>query len=576
MKIYFHHIGKTAGTSFRRYLIEQVGEANVSPMLRGVKYRDALRDYAQFIAIGGHIAVIPGDKLAANRVSFTLLRDPIDRVLSEYVFRHTVHLLGRTQTSHAVGDLDSWLDALSEDERLALNAQLDAIWAFGWDAPSLPTMQQKIAAAKQGLEGFDVVGLQDLFVESVALFAGRVGWTPPSGLSRENATPRRIVSAELSDSTLGRLRRYLEPDYEVYQHGLMVFGSQRRAILRVGATESVAVAKRADERSRISHAQSRLDGGSYADKLFVIDSDSQHEPIAKDAAERELTIARVEVRGLISGGPTLQVGETAMIEVRFCAHVPERRLTVGFSIRDHCDALVFGTNTRLLGDNLEVLPGEYAVSFQFRNDLGLGKYWVTLALHRGMSELEKSFQRLERAAEFEVTDMVTEYFEGRIRLHVETSIIAVSPPAQLTLTPSQGDEREGLWFLGKRNPALTDFAAQLSPQVKLKSMTRASDMLVELKVTNLGCEVWSAFGKRSVRVSYHWLDAQGVVVEFDGLRTTLSRDIAPGEILCLACFLRAPETAGEFELVWTLVQEEVAWFDERNTASRCECAVTVA
>jgi hypothetical protein len=64
--------------------------------------------------------------------------------------------------------------------------------------------------------------------------------------------------------------------------------------------------------------------------------------------------------------------------------------------------------------------------------------------------------------------------------------------------------------------------------------------------------------------------------EFEGLRTTLPRHIAPGEILCLPCFLRAPETAGEFKVVWTLVQEEVAWFDERNTASRWECRVEVA
>jgi len=47
MNVYFHHIGKTAGTSFRKYLIRNLGEENVSPMLGGIKYRDAMRDYAR-------------------------------------------------------------------------------------------------------------------------------------------------------------------------------------------------------------------------------------------------------------------------------------------------------------------------------------------------------------------------------------------------------------------------------------------------------------------------------------------------------------------------------------------------
>ena len=118
MRIYFHHIIKTAGSSFRSYLVDRLGERNVSPPLRNARYREAMRDYAHFAAIAGHVVVDPGDELHKDRLSVVFLRDPIERVLSQFSFTHTTHQYGRNPRSPAVDDVDGWLNMLSEQRRV--------------------------------------------------------------------------------------------------------------------------------------------------------------------------------------------------------------------------------------------------------------------------------------------------------------------------------------------------------------------------------------------------------------------------------------------------------------------------
>ena len=127
MRIYFHHIIKTAGSSGRGFLVERLGERNVSPPLRNARFREALRDYARYAAIAGHIVVDPGDVLPDDRVSVVFLRDPVERTLSQFSFMHTAHPFGRTPRSPAVNDVDRWLDVLAEREPRASSSAV-ACW----------------------------------------------------------------------------------------------------------------------------------------------------------------------------------------------------------------------------------------------------------------------------------------------------------------------------------------------------------------------------------------------------------------------------------------------------------------
>jgi len=87
---------------------------------------------------------------------------------------------------------------------------------------------------------------------------------------------------------------------------------------------------------------------------------------------------------------------------------------------------------------------------------------------------------------------------------------------------------------------------------------------VPLHVRNTCARAWfsSAFARSPVFASYHWLDAHGTVVEYDGLRTPFPRPLAPGRAASVDLIVRMPDAPGEYVLACALVQEGFAWFDD--------------
>ena len=71
-------------------------------------------------------------------------------------------------------------------------------------------------------------------------------------------------------------------------------------------------------------------------------------------------------------------------------------------------------------------------------------------------------------------------------------------------------------------------------------------------------------GRNAVNLSYHWMDRNGRVVVFEGLRTALPSDVPPGDSVKLKASIEAPGREGRYTLEITLVQEGVAWFPERD------------
>jgi hypothetical protein len=65
--------------------------------------------------------------------------------------------------------------------------------------------------------------------------------------------------------------------------------------------------------------------------------------------------------------------------------------------------------------------------------------------------------------------------------------------------------------------------------------------------------------------SYHWVDATSrKAVIFDGARTPLPRDLAPGERVELAARVFAPREPGRYRLQLGMVHEHVTWFSEQG------------
>jgi len=88
---------------------------------------------------------------------------------------------------------------------------------------------------------------------------------------------------------------------------------------------------------------------------------------------------------------------------------------------------------------------------------------------------------------------------------------------------------------------------------------------VTITLTNTGSLTWPKDGDNAVYLSYHWLDSAWQVVVWDGLRTTLPKDVSTGQSVTLSASLKAPSTVGNYNLRWDLVRENVTWFSYEGT-----------
>ncbi|MDE3113211.1 MAG: SpoIID/LytB domain-containing protein, partial [Chloroflexota bacterium] len=109
------------------------------------------------------------------------------------------------------------------------------------------------------------------------------------------------------------------------------------------------------------------------------------------------------------------------------------------------------------------------------------------------------------------------------------------------------------------------YSAQIAPP-QLPSLVSAVTYTVPVTLTNVGTQPWNASGANPVSLSYHWHDAAGNAVVWDGLRTPLPSDVAPGASVTLQASVATPPAAGSYTLTLDLVREGVAWFASLGSA----------
>jgi hypothetical protein len=62
-------------------------------------------------------------------------------------------------------------------------------------------------------------------------------------------------------------------------------------------------------------------------------------------------------------------------------------------------------------------------------------------------------------------------------------------------------------------------------------------------------------------------DGKLAIFDGDGERTALPVALSPGESSALNAVIRTPSEPGRYKLILTMVQEYVAWFNDRATNS---------
>ncbi|HEY6204045.1 MAG TPA: SpoIID/LytB domain-containing protein, partial [Candidatus Limnocylindria bacterium] len=92
------------------------------------------------------------------------------------------------------------------------------------------------------------------------------------------------------------------------------------------------------------------------------------------------------------------------------------------------------------------------------------------------------------------------------------------------------------------------------------AIVQGASVPVSITVQNIGNEIWNVTGANPVKLSYHWYDAAGLSVMWDGPRTLLLNDVVAGASHTLTAMVAAPTTPGAYRLNFALVKEGVAWF----------------
>jgi hypothetical protein len=175
-------------------------------------------------ALSGHLTFGWADRLPADARWVTVLRDPVERVLSQYSY--SVDPPPRKSRRPGAGLVPPWLPpppaTLTLDEALVergyIPPDLQTRMLCGLLSPYDPLPADALEQAKRNLEErFAYVGTTERFPELLALMNLELGW-PTVAYRRSNANPARRRPEDLPPETLALVEERNALDRELHAH----------------------------------------------------------------------------------------------------------------------------------------------------------------------------------------------------------------------------------------------------------------------------------------------------------------------------------------------------------------------
>jgi hypothetical protein len=247
-RLIFLHIPKTAGSTLRKIIGEQYRENEILKCYyhkQGLSLEKALDDVKalpeeranQIKIILGHLGFGVHERLPWPCSYMTILRDPVDRVVSGYyhILRDDCHqyqglvrnmtlkeyvssnqLRSEAARINAVNALDNFQTRLLSGA--VVRAELSRVTA-DYGECSIEMLQ----LAKANLRNhFVAVGISERFDESLKLFGKVLGW-PSIYYVKANVGWNRNRKEEISSDTLRCIEKYNELDIELYRYARQMF-----------------------------------------------------------------------------------------------------------------------------------------------------------------------------------------------------------------------------------------------------------------------------------------------------------------------------------------------------------------
>lgn len=229
--VYFCHIPKTAGMTFRTIIEDQFACEDVCPAtLNAQLAKLAPEDLQKYRLFRGHLGFsnLPGLLAGKRVINITVVREPIARVISHYDY---IRRMPGDPHYAAVKDmsLEEFAQRLTAG-KLGKNIQTYHVaktTKFNLDGLTIP---ETLDLALNSLDDFGFVGLVERFQDSLFLLSYIFGWKPILNTRRENAAKVKKSAAEISESTLEVIRANSQLDAELYNHAREVFEARFAAM----------------------------------------------------------------------------------------------------------------------------------------------------------------------------------------------------------------------------------------------------------------------------------------------------------------------------------------------------------
>jgi hypothetical protein len=213
------HIPKTAGTTLRRIVEAQVPAKRIFPIYKnneGFRRPEDLKrlppwQKKRIEVLMGHFGMECMADFPQPFECFTMLRDPVQKVLSGYT--HAMHLHKRWKDNPV-----PFAEFLRTSGKLSLNNHQCRLLS-GIVPPPKPGECQEgmLDLARENIaRHFCLVGLSEYFDESVFLLSRHRGWSPPYYV-RENVSKNRLQREELDAESLEMINEFNRLDITLYQ-----------------------------------------------------------------------------------------------------------------------------------------------------------------------------------------------------------------------------------------------------------------------------------------------------------------------------------------------------------------------
>ena len=223
----FVHVPKTAGSSLYsifRTILKPPELLKLHPNRETFARINALpkRHLTRLQVLYGHVDVQLAKQILPLRQCVTLLRDPVDRIVSYYAFAKHMNSGPHSELARRTS-ITQWVDALRLPE--TDNGMVRRFSGALRDVGIGDCSGQMLERAKANLAQFALVGLTDRFDEFYALLANRLG-LPMRTYIVAKVNAKRPRSDQLHAETLAELEERNALDRELYRFGEELFARQ--------------------------------------------------------------------------------------------------------------------------------------------------------------------------------------------------------------------------------------------------------------------------------------------------------------------------------------------------------------